>query len=375
MLVGLSLLVASFTFLLYKIPPTTWNLPWFRPAVNPRIEEAPPLAPEIALQEPIEDELKDISKDVFAPQTSIMVLEQDNEKTEAKEEKKEDAIKLDVPSPTQAKTDLDRKAMPPPSFFKAPSKPAVVPELRVPAPPTFTSSAPEDDDYSVPSFPAINSAQRAGGGAGHIPPSSFSAINSAQRAGRGAGQIPRLNPAPQRDAPLRLINDPSSASSLPAPPSRAPLPNRGPPSSGLAPPPSHTSIPAKPRKKVQLTPGHSPLDWATLTSNPSANLTGLPPNTPYLKVPFSELKKMTGRKGKDAWTIYQGKVYNITPYLPYHPGGEVELMKCAGRDGTKLFNEVHPWVNWEGMLSVCLVGIAVSDKHVEEDKSTLEDID
>lgn len=84
---------------------------------------------------------------------------------------------------------------------------------------------------------------------------------------------------------------------------------------------------------------------------------------------------MTGRKGKDAWTMYQGKVYNITPYLPYHPGGEPELMKCAGRDGTKLFNEVHPWVNWEGMLGACLVGIAVSDSAVKEEQSTLEDMD
>lgn len=84
---------------------------------------------------------------------------------------------------------------------------------------------------------------------------------------------------------------------------------------------------------------------------------------------------MTGRKGKNAWTIYQGKVYNITPYLPYHPGGEPELMKCAGRDGTMLFNEVHPWVNWEGMLGPCLVGIAVSDSAVKGEQSTLEDMD
>lgn len=73
---------------------------------------------------------------------------------------------------------------------------------------------------------------------------------------------------------------------------------------------------------------------------------------------------MTGRKGKDAWTVLGGKVYNITPYLPYHPGGEPELMKCAGRDGTRLFGEVHPWVNWEGMLEGCMVGIAVGEAEV-----------
>ena len=70
---------------------------------------------------------------------------------------------------------------------------------------------------------------------------------------------------------------------------------------------------------------------------------------------------MTGRKGKDAWTVLGGKVYNISPYAPYHPGGEPELMRAAGRDGSKLFGEVHPWVNWEGMLEGCLVGIAVEE--------------
>ncbi len=82
---------------------------------------------------------------------------------------------------------------------------------------------------------------------------------------------------------------------------------------------------------------------------------------PYIRVPPSLLKQYTGRKGKDAWTVLGGKVYNITPYAPYHPGGEPELMKAAGRDGTKLFGEVHPWVNWEGMLEPCLVGIAVEE--------------
>ena len=42
-------------------------------------------------------------------------------------------------------------------------------------------------------------------------------------------------------------------------------------------------------------------------------------------------------KRDDAWAAFNGKVYNITPYLDFHPGGEKELMRVAGRDGTKLF--------------------------------------
>jgi cytochrome b involved in lipid metabolism len=42
---------------------------------------------------------------------------------------------------------------------------------------------------------------------------------------------------------------------------------------------------------------------------------------------------------KDAWTVLNGRVYNMTPYLPFHPGGVDEMMRVAGRDGTKLFSE------------------------------------
>lgn len=35
-----------------------------------------------------------------------------------------------------------------------------------------------------------------------------------------------------------------------------------------------------------------------------------------------------------------GFVYNVTPYMEYHPGGEDELMKAAGTDGTDLFDQV-----------------------------------
>jgi cytochrome b involved in lipid metabolism len=129
----------------------------------------------------------------------------------------------------------------------------------------------------------------------------------------------------------------------------------------LAPPPSHSTKPAKPSRKVILAPGHSPLDWARLSTSRDADLRGLPPGTPYLRVTPSMLQARTGRKGKEAWTALGGRVYNIGPYLPFHPGGEPELMRCAGRDGTVLFGEVHPWVNYENMLEACLVGIMVQE--------------
>jgi cytochrome b involved in lipid metabolism len=54
-----------------------------------------------------------------------------------------------------------------------------------------------------------------------------------------------------------------------------------------------------------------------------------------LRIPPSILKQHNKRD--DAWTAIYGKVYNITAYLPFHPGGVKALMRAAGRDGTKLF--------------------------------------
>ncbi|KKA29828.1 hypothetical protein TD95_000435 [Thielaviopsis punctulata] len=157
-------------------------------------------------------------------------------------------------------------------------------------------------------------------------------------------------PRPPRLAPFPSLHSPQRAS--------GPAPQRGP---SLAPPPTHSAIPTKPSRKVMLTPGHSPLDWARI-SGPSADLRGLPPASPFLKVTPSMLRNMTGRRGKDAWMAIGGKVYNIGPYAEFHPGGVPELMRGAARDATQLFGEVHPWVNYENMLQACLVGILVDEE-------------
>ena len=47
---------------------------------------------------------------------------------------------------------------------------------------------------------------------------------------------------------------------------------------------------------------------------------------------------------EDCWMALAGKVYNISPYMDFHPGGADELMRAAGADGTQMFNDVrHLW--------------------------------
>ena len=39
----------------------------------------------------------------------------------------------------------------------------------------------------------------------------------------------------------------------------------------------------------------------------------------------------------DCWTIIDGNVYDITEYIPRHPGGR-EILQACGSDGSTLFN-------------------------------------
>jgi cytochrome b involved in lipid metabolism len=38
--------------------------------------------------------------------------------------------------------------------------------------------------------------------------------------------------------------------------------------------------------------------------------------------------------------LLPGRVYNVTHYMDFHPGGDAELMRGIGQDGTNLFNQV-----------------------------------
>lgn len=142
-----------------------------------------------------------------------------------------------------------------------------------------------------------------------------------------------------------------------------PAPNSAQRASSSLKPGITSSVTQRERNKVVLKPGHSPLDWAALNnSQPRHILRGLSPNAAppiYTRVTKDELK--LHKTIEDCWTCINGKVFNITPYVDFHPGGVDEIMKCAGKDGTALFNKYHSWVSADRMLENCFVGIYQSE--------------
>jgi cytochrome b involved in lipid metabolism len=108
----------------------------------------------------------------------------------------------------------------------------------------------------------------------------------------------------------------------------------------------------KERVKVELKQGRHLADWVRVNGS-------MPRGNGTRRITAVELAKHNTKE--DAWTAYDGRVYNITQYLPYHPGGEKRLMQGVGIDCTVLFNRHHRWVNGHAMLSNCLMGIYVGD--------------
>ncbi|XP_047368677.1 cytochrome b5 reductase 4 isoform X1 [Vespa velutina] len=114
---------------------------------------------------------------------------------------------------------------------------------------------------------------------------------------------------------------------------------------------SSGSATGNPRNKTALAPGHSVMDWIRL-GNSGVDLTGVGgiPRT----VTLTELANHN--KQNDAWIAIRGIVFNVTRYMDFHPGGIDELMKGVGKDATKLFDNVHAWVNYQSLLQKCVVG-------------------
>jgi cytochrome b involved in lipid metabolism len=106
--------------------------------------------------------------------------------------------------------------------------------------------------------------------------------------------------------------------------------------------PSSTAAATR-RSKVALRKGFGLADWHRLvqTSKDLAQLKG----QPLRHYTWDEIRQH--KSLYDGWMVLKGKVYRISPYLAYHPGGEKIMQRALGTDVTALYNKYHRWVNEE----------------------------
>jgi len=135
------------------------------------------------------------------------------------------------------------------------------------------------------------------------------------------------------------------------------------------------------RQKVPLAPGHTLAHWNALVMSRKRN-------TPNVKITPKDLA--LHKSQSDAWVSLNGKVFDVSKYMDYHPGGMYpleerlfsidskklltfridflgvgKLMQVAGSDATSTFYKYHSWVNYESLLAADCVGYLVPD--VEEE--------
>ncbi|CAL5079366.1 unnamed protein product [Urochloa decumbens] len=90
---------------------------------------------------------------------------------------------------------------------------------------------------------------------------------------------------------------------------------------------SNVSSQAKPslkkpaaRKKVPFEKGYSQMDWLKLTQT-HPDLAGLKGQSNRRLISLEEVKQH--KTGDFIWTVLKGRVYNIAPYMKFHPGGNL----------------------------------------------------
>ena len=59
---------------------------------------------------------------------------------------------------------------------------------------------------------------------------------------------------------------------------------------------------------------------------------------------------------KDCWLIISGKVYDVTPFMEDHPGGDEVLLAATGKDATNDFEDVGHSTSAREMMDKYYIG-------------------
>ncbi len=83
--------------------------------------------------------------------------------------------------------------------------------------------------------------------------------------------------------------------------------------------------------------------------------TGRPVPTEYN---MAEVEKHNTKE--TCWSVIDGQIYDLTEWMPKHPGGEGNIMKICGKDGTSAFTGQHGGnAKAEGQLDKYYMGMLI----------------
>ncbi|KAH3759024.1 cytochrome b5 reductase 4 [Pelomyxa schiedti] len=109
-------------------------------------------------------------------------------------------------------------------------------------------------------------------------------------------------------------------------------------------------------RKTPLKPGYTLATWNANSQRLMQEHWTNSNFNPIIGAPVTAAQLAQHKTVNDLWVSVNGRVYDITVYVDYHPGGKETLLSRAGDDATVAIGKIHPWVKIEALLQFCYIG-------------------
>jgi len=83
-----------------------------------------------------------------------------------------------------------------------------------------------------------------------------------------------------------------------------------------------------------------------------------PPSNASTTAPYTMAQVTTHAGAQSCWTVIDGDVYDLTQWIPVHPGGQAAILGICGTDGSEAFHAEHDHAQeQESILATFQIGV------------------